>query len=971
MTQEESMRELAQLIAEQTGTPLEIIQDFLSRPREELEQSLRDIGVPEELIRQIIEVGGPTVGGDDRGRRMGKLIAFRPGRMFSAFGRRADYQGSTHAQNRVCATALEAWDQEDARNNIPRLATNYPEYGRASQSPAGHVRIKTPFWLVPAWHYDSLVVPRWDDESVSFKEVKILQPRSIKSLRRERYWALWAPNGGPFSIYGSPEKREVLRVKFPYFRMRAGHRYDLVRDAYEPTTDDMLRAMDPELTRVPSPSSLSSDELKEIVGEWFTEWTYMNLTTQGTWLEYQNLLIGKGAHEFGHGFDPYLDLDPHVNERHCTAFTAAMKLVVNDCGVPMWIYVATGEVGEETEEGELVEGPTTLYGHLERDEPYLKPVVDSKEAAIQRYEQVKEGYHYRFDFDPRPDKYRDLWGRYFDQRDPEHGIISDTERMAETLYRLGGEPATENFPQIIRMWGGLPRFLTNALGDLFRRRKAKETERPENLPDRPRYVLGPRYSATDNLVAIPAEEEVVIGKRVKSGKLASHQDRLHEVGKFEFGPAERDTSGWWGGHTPQEARAIISDVLDYEVWNNWWSGFRNPGKDSIFSLTEATVTYTDLINLRKGAPESTNFWQLCELLEFFKFDPQDCPYGYDMEPETGVCTPRLPEALIRKLVRDPSQRGVNFRGHDGRRILQQFYETGNNADRVKFFWLLRTPLEHMESHWQELLDGYGVEYLTMGFLYWSPREFLDLAWRNQPARPFDQRLEEVQSEAEQNRITNTLSVVRENSEGFPNERHGRLDMEEIVRRRRSRAVRWMRARAAEKTYIGGARAFTGAIFGGWVDKDGFPFRSADNPDWEDWMYRRTGLESWLNPVYDKLVGRSEAQEAMVWDADDEVGWRKSQILARGVSHWYATGKLPVKGIHNGEEFKKTQVDWIAEWIVGYAGLDPEPATNIANLIYDGVDWEGIQEILQSLEVGEEETEVVREVTLTYRGQPIR
>jgi len=868
----------------------------------------------------------------------------------------------------------ESIDQRAPRNETHRSIGVTPGWGRTPLPVDRHPRTLTEFLYVPI---------DWTDEKTAFKiegdpghehlvEVKILQPKHLSSIPRGRSWTLWA-KGGPLCPVRTHEGRVEVRRTFRHFIPRNDYNYSLVRDAWEPTAKEQYWAVNPEL------QGLELHQIRDIFragptdprfSRSFSQWRMMDETEQRSWFNYLEALTITGCHQDPRGFNPHnSQIDFHMNRDYGVVANAVRNMELGPTGIP--IYQQIGNESAYYEPKLLEASPDLTEEQKDQvDAARFGPLINSNQQAEELYK-LNKGYG-RVDFDPRCYTYRDLWGCYYPTRDPWREIISDTERMAETFHPAPRRIEPEAIEEKKQTW---TERLLSALFFFRRTRKKPPDEGEGTIKNAGPYlqwcVIGPSHSVVDLCVERPAESLVLEGKAQRSKKLASHQDRLWNTGEVTFSYIETDTSGWWGSHAPQMARWMLVDARSFLPYFTFWRNFIDSDRDvPIGDLLSCNVSFDDFKKLVAKAPRPTDFWERVNLWHYFKFDPAASQWGYDPDG-----TPRLPVDLIRRLAYKPELGGLNMSTHEGPRVLEIYRNQPGVAEAIRGYWLRKVDPDKRSQRWQELIDKYGddqvsgEDYLTMGYVFWRPMEetgnyhkgFLYELWRNQPAEPFDQRLLEERKEAELNRITNILHVVRLKSEGFPSTLHGRPDMEKVVNKHRREAILWMIDRAAEHTYLLDSRSFMPPLFSGWVRDDGFPARVGDNT-WSQTTYMMTGYQSWLNPVYDKKWGKAEAEEDFSWSHEEDMQWRRQMLLTRGTNLWHATGKTPTEGINQGQAMVETKINWISEWVHAYGGLgtDPEPALELSRLIYTlhWEDWWFVEEILESFytHVSEEEKE---------------
>lgn len=301
-----------------------------------------------------------------------------------------------------------------------------------------------------------------------------------------------------------------------------------------------------------------------------------------------------------------------------------------------------------------------------------------------------------------------------------------------------------------------------------------------------------------------------------------------------------------------------------------------------------------------------------------------------------------------------AKRDPNFAWKDLRMILGLY----NNLGQVN----VRVCSGSTYELWPDLRLNY--DNATRG------RDFIRLMWRNLPVGPVEETIHHHMEDAENTRIFDTLSIVTHQTDGgslpttiVPAGLKPRLGMERMVQHMRKRAVRWIRRRILEKTFLGSARAFSGSAFGSLQDKTGFPYRIG-NPELSAYLAGEFGRESWLSGVYDAEIGRAESRDLNFWTLDDERKFQKSAIESRKQNLWYAAGVNP------GKNTKKAKIQWLTEILYGLAGYNVKQGTKIAAMIHDEKPWHEIRD--QAIRDGRlgQELEVIEEVYLTFHNKPL-
>lgn len=193
----------------------------------------------------------------------------------------------------------------------------------------------------------------------------------------------------------------------------------------------------------------------------------------------------------------------------------------------------------------------------------------------------------------------------------------------------------------------------------------------------------------------------------------------------------------------------------------------------------------------------------------------------------------------------------------------------------------------------------------------------------------------------------------------------REDMEYMIWELRKRAIRWLRRRIAEKTFIGGARAFSGSAFGGLQDKSGFPNRIGD-PDLSTYLTNEFGRQAWLSGVYDGLIGQAESTDMLFKTPDERLSAARSAIESRKMNIHYAWGKDPGKATH------RRKVEWVNEWLYGLAGYRPSQGRKLAELIVsgNGKNWNEVENQAVKDHKTRVELEVIYEVFCTFNNIPL-
>ena len=259
-------------------------------------------------------------------------------------------------------------------------------------------------------------------------------------------------------------------------------------------------------------------------------------------------------------------------------------------------------------------------------------------------------------------------------------------------------------------------------------------------------------------------------------------------------------------------------------------------------------------------------------------------------------------------------------------------------------------------------DLYRVNYSNC----FDHEQLATALWRHQPAENIDHRLTEVLDEAELNHVDDMLSLVVEETREIPNALHGREDIEKVVWNHRKRAIRWMKRRACEYTYVGSARVFTGAMFGKWR-AGGFPWRVGDN-EWSQKMWGEMGRQVWLNPIYDSRIGLAETKDDFYMAPDVESDFRRSSVMSRRLNLHYASGKKP------GKHTKKERASWVEEWLWGAKQFAPalqkKQMQKIATLVVEGKPIEEVLNAIPEIDGKEEVIEWTMEVYLAYHDRSL-
>jgi hypothetical protein len=433
------------------------------------------------------------------------------------------------------------------------------------------------------------------------------------------------------------------------------------------------------------------------------------------------LVLG-GALEDGRGWDPAKTrTDFHWNERHQVLINVVRSLELDEHGVP--IYQRDDE--------------TMQYSPKLLETPQLDKLITSPQQAVQHY--LEFGETDRFDFDPDPDaKPRDLWGRYHDHEDLEKGIVTDVKRMAERPYEIKQEVRHDQDTVNVEVEAearSVITLLSTAAYKTFHwaftplRKRAKQ--------DQVVTIWGPTHSAVDLVGELTAEGLVMIGKYQRHKKLRSKRLREYLLGEISIRDALQDVARWYGTHVPAMAENVVYDAELFFEWVEWLSRFSNHRKGAIGSFLRAKVTHDRLREIVEDSPAPTNYRALCNQMRYYKFDPEQCLWGFD---HTGK--PRLPMDLLKRLAQDPSKRGLNMATHDGRRVLT-LYRRRIGTRKIREFWGLQPEdisdiLDLGREQAREKLNIW-----TMGYALFHPTEepdknksgLLGELYNNQPAGP--------------------------------------------------------------------------------------------------------------------------------------------------------------------------------------------------------------------------------------------
>ncbi|MEX0622074.1 MAG: hypothetical protein WD187_03780 [Candidatus Woykebacteria bacterium] len=916
----------------------------------------------------------------------------RAGMVSQVMGRPGDRSAAVTVPQLNLAVANESRKQELPRQELHRYANVMPSPGVLPMPEDRFPRTLTEYFHKPILLVDSVisVVHRIvvDDEgNKSLEPVNILQPKELQKLSKSRWWTLLARFGGLMHDLKCHEERVEIRRWVPFFVPRDDYDFSLITTPWEPKVVELYWAMNPELKGVPL-EQIMELRIKEFLwraagnppGKWlsekFTDWVPYNPTEQLITFNYAEVLIQSGAAEDPRNYDPNnVQVDYHANRRHGTVANPTRLMELDSDGMP--IYEADGNYYQpkliETP-NPLVRNPLTGEEEPLYDDEKLAKIEEAREAMygplirtkaqVQELFELNQGYG-RLNFDPHPNHYRDVYGIYYPVRDVAHGIVSDSERMAEAILpsrrRVKQEPSR------------VQRSLWKRFFSVLSRRPSDDPTQNLELEYCEWWNIGPSHSASDLALERSAESHVMDGKAQSHKKQRSGQKREQNIGMLRLGDLAKAVSDWYLSHIGGLAERGLGDAEFYLPYYGFWHGSTDPDRGFITKLAWSNMDFDEFTKLVAGAPLPTDFHQLAALWEYFGFDPMDSLWGYESDG-----APRLPERLIHRLILDPTQGGINMKTPDGPRVLEIYRRVvGDEAIRAYC---------HMseETYNQAIANGQG-DFLTMGYVFWRPMEevgnyykgFLYELWRNQPSQPFAQRVEEEHSEAELNRIHDTISVVAKESHGMPDIRHGRPDNEYVTNLHRRRATLWMRDRAAEMFYIYNSRAFTGSIFGKWA-AHGIAGRTGDDA-WGQSQYMALGFMSYLNPVYDALHGKAEVQEDQPWNGEDDMQWARNVLLSRRVGwHWATSKNLTQEGRTQGKMVLLTNIAQIAEWIHAYAGFgtDPQPGSELATRIINmgPEDWPQLETDLMGLYAAlpeyerREKIRAIRAVFFTSKNQ---
>jgi len=649
-------------------------------------------------------------------------------------GRPGDRFPGWFCQHFVLGVIFEAIDYEAVRANAYRSGLILPDWGRTPLSPERFVRFNDEFWMMPIVWLDRQTA--WkivgDPGKEKLEPRPILHPRWVEDLPGDRRWTLWAKYG-PLHEALTAEGRAALRCQFPNFHIRPDYDYTLIDDPWDPSANELFWAMNPEL-KGQDAVSMSREEFRRTTTEERTEWAYMNGPLQDAWCDYLALLVSGGAFEDPRSWNPYkTSVDFHANERFCTEFNFIVNVELDDCGIP--IYKGTGNYYEP----KLLEEP---------QKPRLQKLITSPNKAVRRYLETK-GYG-RLDFDPRPDRYRDLWGRYYPEPDPEREIVSDPARMAETIHHLTREIEVDA--------EGNKTLLTKILTVLHLRRESRGEVIEETLE-----IEGPTHSAVDLVAEMPAESWVKIGKFLRHNKLRFRHWRLYNVGRESGTILEADVGHWMMTWVPVIHQHGLNDAELYLPFQDFWMGLMDADKGIINGFVWSEYPFDEFRKLIRHTPLPNPLEQLSRRLVYWKFDPEHCWYGWDHEGK-----PRLPVALLGRLVRNPAEGGMNLVCPDGRTILTTYREGQVGDEAIRNFWKLSA------DEWNAL-PVERKDYCTIGYAYYRPIErpgdyhkgLLSELWRNQPAEPLEARFRRELREKEEMGFWQLRDTIYKQFAGLP------------------------------------------------------------------------------------------------------------------------------------------------------------------------------------------------------------
>ncbi len=940
-------------------------------------RELEALGATEDRKAKEVEVKG--------GRKERPPHFLKSGQV-TGTGQNAERFVSSAVTQVAVGFADEAIGQKEVRNDGHRSAALAPSYGRVPMPEERFPRTLTEFWFVPI---------RWVDEKFAWKIVKhhgkkrlvrckILRARRIKSLRRGRRWTLWS-KGGPYFPLLYHEGRIEVRRSYRYFRPRHDYDYKLIRDPWRSGAKERYWATNPEL------AGLSLEEIESLIAsgevpDEFSEWEMLNETAQWTWFNKIELLILLRCLEDPRNCDPHkVVVDYHWNQRHDCLVNPVRTMELDPSGSP--VYDSDGGYYAPR----LLEYP-----------PNIGRLINSLADAEELYE-LTHGYD-RVDFDPRCNVYRDLWGNYYDQRDPWHGIISDVERIAETMLPAFREIQPRG-PEKEESWikRAFSMLIPKWLDPVFEYIKGEPLSKPDQ-PYRQWWRIGPSHSVADIDGELSQEALVQQGKSESSKKLWSHEDRVINTGDVTMSLLEKDTSAWLGGSESAIQTRILNDGHSFVPYIEFWSGLIDPKHSPLGKLWWCRVPAEEFYRLVEGAPPPTDFRARTALWEYFKFDPEACKWGYD---EHG--RPRAPKDLIERLILDPTLGGLNMTAHNGKRVLENYRDKIGDA-RVQAFWHMSDTTFN-----RELARGKG-DFMTMAYAFWRPMEtlgdyrvgLLTELTLSQPSQPYAQRVDSKVGAGELNRLVDTLSIYREESDGHLDIGSGRPDMELIHQFQRRRCVYWMYRRMAEMHFIGHARAYN--QFGKWYEM-GWPARIGNDTESHS-LRKNAGRQQLMERTFDALQARGESQDDFLWEPDEENRFKRSTMASRAVPYPFHRGEEVPEDGNTVAVWRREISDWLTTWAgfakyskkdfegvegalekIGEARIkngswvaleellgrisetrDTEDALRLltiqtAEAIRIGAPWEHVMNILLNLEKTEEQIEAVRVCYATYHGYP--
>ena len=917
----------------------------------------------------------PRNGGDKNGTSLylvsGQLTGLgQPSERFSLSG----------IQQMVAGFLEQGWDHRNARNDMPRTTTNIPSWGKTPVSEERSPRVYTEFYFIPIPWTDKVVV--WKIVDGKPKPLKAFHPEVMKTVPRDRRWCYLA-NYGPMHPIKSHPGRVQMRRQFPYFDVPQVYNYEHVKTPWKPTTEQHYRAMNPKLVR----KSLA--EIEEMIAsgdvpEGFTQWRFANATEQSFIFHYAELMVLLGGMEDPRNVDPHnIQVDFDWNRRHDCPANPVRGMDLDPSGVPIYERISDKSPYFEPK---MADGPTPV-GRL----------INSNQEA-QELNELNQGYG-RIRFDPNPTHYYDLWGNRYDRRVPEYGIVSDVERLIEWMYSPSpshvkqfvaakkaeevGDEKYKKYPWHKRAFSAIshrPKAFTgffeaakSYLAKLRQGEEALEELRPpeekRQVGPPPLWIGAPTHSIVDLFVQLMGEGFVLMGKWERHRKLSSHQARLHSLGSVTYKDMESDTSAWWMTWVPRMALEGMADSEFFLPYYNFWYKATDPEKGFINRFAWSEMDFDEFRKLVVKSPQPTDFQELAALWVYFKFDPIDSIWGY--EPDG---TPRLPARLLRRLVLDPTQGGVNMIAPKGQRMLENYRQViGDGA--VRAFW-------HMseEAYNQALANGQG-DYLTMGYVFWRPMEevgnyykgFLYELWRNQPVKPYDQRIEHRTMKAERNHIVNTLEIVVEEDEGMPDADHDRPDFEEATARWRRRATYWMQRRMFELHNIGAARAFR--HLGEWYGKYGFPARIGD-PTESNRVMQNAGWMVWFGPAGDFMHGGAEYGDDVGMQWEDDLARLKSGYESRKLTYQAVNDEAPGDDSRTAN-FRRRELGWELHRFAGFSfakkqeskGKKGETA-KLAERIRRKEPWATIQADLAAMGKTARQIEAVRVIYETHSDRMV-